>query len=132
MKTFTIQCGALVLAVAMQLTAAASVVTATEKAPPGVSSPILPQTRDGAVSGGGEVKTWKPGDPVRIVPDLREDQDPSAGAADQPSISAPIVRAPMTPQVLEGDLRALQKAEPYREGEPVRVVPDLREDGTRG
>jgi hypothetical protein len=123
--------GALVCVMALQLTAAAGMASAAEDVRPGVSPPIIPEVQDEAVSGGGEVKTWKPGDPVRIVPDLREDQKPATSTAGQPGVSAPIVRRPVAPRVLDGNLRGLQKAGVYREGGPVRVVPDLREDDAK-
>lgn len=74
------------------------------------------------------VKRWKEGDPVRIVPDLREDGDVGTGeeqAAQQPP--EPTVRAPVAPQVMDRSINELPKVQPYREGEPVRVVPDLKE-----
>lgn len=74
------------------------------------------------------VKRWKEGDPVRIVPDLRQDGEVETGegqAAEQSP--APIVRAPVAPQVMDRSVNELSKAKPYREGEPVRVVPDLKE-----
>ena len=117
---------------ALDLTASAGLAGAAEEARPGVSIPVVPQVQSDAATGGGEVKTWKPGDPVQVVPDLREDQQTTITATGQPDVSAPIVRAPVAPQTLEGDLRTLQKAEPYREGGPVRVVPDLREDDAKG
>ena len=132
MKRLLAQSGAIVLAVELQLVAAAGAASAAEEARPGVSIPVVPQVQSDAVTGGGEVKTWKPGDPVQVVPDLREDQPTTITATGQPHVSAPIVRAPVAPQTLEGDLRTLQKAEPYREGGPVRVVPDLREDDAKG
>jgi hypothetical protein len=74
------------------------------------------------------VKRWKEGDPVRIVPDLREDGDVGTGeeqAGQQPP--EPIVRAPVAPQVMDRSVNELSKVKRYREGQPVRVVPDLKE-----
>jgi DNA replication initiation complex subunit (GINS family) len=77
------------------------------------------------------VKPWKPGDPVRVMGDLREDGTPEPGKdATQPpdqSSSKPIVRGPVAPQVMEGSVDQLPKTKPYKEGDPVRVVPDLKE-----
>jgi hypothetical protein len=39
----------------------------------------------------------------------------------------PVVRKPVAPQVTEQSVNELSKVEPYVEGNPVRVVPDLRE-----
>ena len=132
MKWLLARSGAIVLAVELQLVAAAGAASAAEEVRPDVSPPVMPQMQGGSASGDGEVKTWKPGDPVTIAPDLREDEDSSASASGQPRVSAPIVRGPVAPKVLEGNLRTLRKAEPYHEGTPVRVVPDLREDGANG
>lgn len=117
---------------ALDLTASAGLASAAEAARAGVSIPVVPQVQGDAVTGGGEVKTWKPGDPVQVVPDLREDRQTTITATGQPGVSAPIVRGPVAPQTMEGDVRTLQKAEPYREGGAVRVVPDLREDDAKG
>ena len=76
------------------------------------------------------VKKWEPGDPIRIVPDLREDGSPEVGQAgleEQNHPLKPIVRKPVTPQVMEKDLDELTKVEPYEEGDSIRVVPDLKE-----
>lgn len=95
------------------------------------AQPAAPQVQERDVRSLTEeapVKRWKEGDPVRIVPDLREDGDAGTSedqAAQQPP--EPTVRAPVAPQVMERSVNELPKVRPYREGEPVRVVPDLRE-----
>jgi hypothetical protein len=95
------------------------------------AAPAAPQVQERDVRSLTEeapVKRWKEGDPVRIVPDLREDGEVETGeeqAAEQSP--APIVRAPVAPRVMDRNVNELSKAKPYREGEPVRVMPDLKE-----
>jgi hypothetical protein len=79
------------------------------------------------------VPKWKPGDPVRIVPDLREDggdTDASKSGTDTPPLK-PIVRKPVAPNVMDQDVNDLSKPKPYDEGGPVRVVPDLKESDSQ-
>jgi hypothetical protein len=76
-----------------------------------------------------KVKDWKPGDPVRVVPDLREDAQSDQGGEDyETEASAPMVHDRVAPQVREGSVEDLTTAEEYQEGDPVRVAPDLREE----
>lgn len=95
------------------------------------AQPAAPQVQERDVRSLTEeapVKRWKEGDPVRIVPDLREDGDVGTGEDEAARQSPePTVRAPVAPQVMERSVNELPKVEPYREGEPVRVVPDLKE-----
>ena len=100
--------------------------TKTEPAAPQVQERDIPSLSEEA-----PVKKWKPGDPVRVVPDLRESGDAEvgeAGPAEKPL--QPTVREPVAPQVMERRVDELSEAKPYREGDPVRVVPDLKESGT--
>jgi hypothetical protein len=100
----------------------------TEQTPAGPASPQVQERDVRSLTGEAPVKRWKEGDPVRIVPDLREEGEVEPGeeqAAEQSP--APIVRAPVVPQVMDRSVNELSKAKPYREGQPVRVVPDLRE-----
>ncbi|MEA3292209.1 MAG: hypothetical protein U9Q71_07920 [Pseudomonadota bacterium] len=75
------------------------------------------------------VKHWKPGDPVRVVEDLKEDAklDNNGEPYPEKRISKPIVKEPTAPAVMDKDLTKLPKTEPYRPGDEVRVVPDLKE-----
>ncbi|HEX2281060.1 MAG TPA: hypothetical protein VHG52_04780 [Thermomicrobiales bacterium] len=76
-----------------------------------------------------KVKEWKPGDPVRVVPDLREDANSAEGGEhNKTEASAPMVHDRVAPQVREGSVEDLTTAEEYQEGDPVRVAPDLREE----
>ena len=115
-------------AVLMAPTVCAGQATDTKETP---AEPAAPQVQERDVRSLTEeapVKRWKEGDPVRIVPDLREDGDVGTGEGQAAQQSPePIVRAPVAPQVMERSVNELPKAKPYREGEPVRVVPDLKE-----
>jgi hypothetical protein len=95
------------------------------------AEPAAPQVQEQDVRSLTEeapVKRWKEGDPVRVVPDLREDGDVGTGEEQAAQQSPePTVRAPVAPQVMDHSVNELSKIRPYREGEPVRVVPDLKE-----
>ncbi len=99
---------------------------------PAMPEPAAPQVQERNVKSLSEekpVQEWKPGDPVRVMGDLREDEKPGTGKDEprsQPPLR-PIVREAVVPQVMEGSLKDLTKVRPYKEGDPVRVVPDLRE-----
>jgi hypothetical protein len=99
-----------------------------QEMPAGPAAPQVQERDVRSLTEEAPVKRWKEGDPVRIVPDLRQDGEVEAGeeqAAEQSP--APIVRAPVAPQVMDRSVNELSKAAPYREGQPVRVVPDLKE-----
>ncbi len=100
--------------------------------------PIVPRAQDKdlrSLADDNAVREWKPGDPVRVMEDLREDKgaDQQAGESRDEALPddqrpvGPFVRGPVAPQVLKEDLSDLSKVKPYRPGEPVRVMPDLRE-----
>lgn len=104
----------------------------TEEPKPAMQEPAAPQVQERNVKSLSEekpVQEWKPGDPVRVMGDLREDEKPGTGKDESQSQPPPrpIVREAVVPQVMEGNLKALTKVRPYKEGDPVRVVPDLRE-----
>jgi hypothetical protein len=100
--------------------------TKTEPVPP--AAPQVQEQDVRSLSEEAPVKKWQPGDPVRVVPDLREDGGAQLGEADaEGKPLQPIVRAPVAPQVMERRVDELSKVKPYREGDPVRVVPDLKE-----
>jgi hypothetical protein len=92
--------------------------------PAGQAAPQVQERDVRSLTGEAPVKRWKEGEPVRIVPDLREDGEVRTDEEQSP---APIVRAPVAPQVMDRSVNELSRAKPYREGEPVRVVPDLKE-----
>jgi DNA replication initiation complex subunit (GINS family) len=101
------------------------------------SEPAAPQVQEQDVKSLSEespVQKWKPGDPVRIVPDLREDgggTDASkSDTAPLPPLK-PIVRKPVAPNVMDENLNDLSKPKPHEEGDPVRVVPDLKESDSQ-
>jgi hypothetical protein len=108
----------------------------------GQSQPIAPQVQVQSVHEIAEEKLmvpWKPGDPVRVVPDLRESEESPAKTEEgqkaqiemQPSRPLkPIVRQPVTPQVMDENVEGLPAPNRYEEDDPVRIVPDLKESDT--
>lgn len=107
-----------------------------DRASAAADGPIAPQVQEQGVDALSEdfpVLRWKPGDPVRVVPDLREDSDATTGEAGvellPPQPLKPVVRPPVSPQVLDQSAEDLPAAEPSEEGGPVWIVPDLQEDG---
>jgi len=101
---------------------------------PATPEPAVPRVQERDLKSLSEqksVKEWKPGDPVRVTGDLREDgkTDPGKDAAQSGDGTPPepIVREPVAPQVMEGNVDDLPKVKTYKEGDPVRVAPDLRE-----
>jgi hypothetical protein len=108
---------------------------ASDRAAAAQGDPITPQVQEQGVDALSEdfpVLRWKPGDPVRVVPDLREDSDATTGEAGvvllPPQPLKPVVRPPVTPQVLDESVEDLPAIEPREEGGPVWIVPDLKED----
>ena len=78
------------------------------------------------------LEPWKPGDPVRVVPDLRQDNAAATGAVIEmlpPELLTPGVAPAVTPDVTGQSVKNLRKIKPYEVGDPVRIVPDLREGG---
>lgn len=67
---------------------------------------------------------WQPGDPVRVVDDLKSSNE----AAMSQDKDQPVVRQPVSPESMDRKLDELPIAEPYSTGDPVRVVEDLKED----
>jgi hypothetical protein len=91
-----------------------------------------PQVHEGTLTEGRNVKQWKPGDPVRVTEDLRENTQADRSGeriSKEPTVGPPAVRKPVAPQVMEKNLKGFCKQKGYKPGEPVRVVPDLKEDG---
>jgi len=112
------------------------VALAGETGPPKPATPVpaAPRVQERDLKSLSEekpVKEWKPGDPVRVTGDLREDGKPDtakdAAQSGDGTPPKPIVREPVAPQVMEGNVDDLPKATTYKEGDPVRVAPDLRE-----
>lgn len=76
------------------------------------------------------MKPWKPGDPVRVMEDLKEDPPKENGRGEaqaQGPQQGPVVREPVAPKVMDKKLQDLPQARPYQPGEPVRVMEDLKE-----
>jgi hypothetical protein len=66
--------------------------------------------------------------------DLREDMQGTSiqqaqGSPPSQGSAQPTVLEPVQPQVLNDDLRGLNTVAPYRPGQPVRVMEDLKESG---
>lgn len=78
------------------------------------------------------MRLWQPGDPVRVVEDLKERLAPAStaqgddsegdGSADQ----KPMVREPVASQEMSSSVRSLPAAPVWQPGDPVRVLSDLR------
>ena len=66
------------------------------------------------------VEPWRPGDPVRVVDDLR--------LSDMESDTKPTARNPVKPEVRKGKLDEIPTVPPMKPGDPVRVREDLKED----
>jgi hypothetical protein len=101
---------------------------------PATPEPAAPRVQERDIKSLSEekpVKQWKPGDPVRVTGDLREDgkiePDKDAAQSGDRTPPKPVVREPVAAQIMEGSVDDLPKAKPYKEGDPVRVAPDLRE-----
>ena len=91
------------------------------------SEPVAPRVQERDVKSLSEeqtVKQWKPGDPVKVMPDLREEA--SNDEAPQRSQPKAIVYKPVAPKVSDVGVNELPKVKPYKAGDPIRVVPDLR------
>lgn len=106
----------------------------TGRAAEASSAQVAPQVQEQGINDLAKenpVTQWKPGDPVRIVPDLRESGDASQPPAivemQPPQPLKPIVHPPVAPEVTEQRTDRLPTVKPYQEGQPVRIVPDLRE-----
>ena len=72
------------------------------------------------------VEQWQPGDPVRVVDDLKSsDEAEMSQAKDQP-----VVRPPVKAETMNSKLDELPTAELNFADDEVRVVEDLKEDST--
>lgn len=69
------------------------------------------------------VKPWQPGNPVRVVEDLK-----SSNETTTVEIRKPAVREPVKPETEERQLDELPAVEPRQPGDPVREVDDLKLD----
>jgi hypothetical protein len=81
---------------------------------PIVREPVAPQSSDAPAQELTPAPQWKPGDPVRVRPDLK--------TSAQPRVSEPV-----TPKVQEESLKEAPTVTPPPPDAPVRVMPDLRE-----
>lgn len=99
---------------------------------PVVHEPIMPKVQEtdlNVLIKGKTVKPWKPGDPVRVMEDLKEDtQECDLNRNSQAQgPRKPAVREPITPRVTEKKLEDLPDMEPYKPSDSVRIMKDLRE-----
>jgi hypothetical protein len=95
-------------------------------------TPVAPQVQEQSVETLPKpLVPWKPGDPVRIAPDLREDAVPLGATIEMqpPEPLKPAVSPAVTPNVSGQNVGSLPKIKPYEIGDPVWIVPDLREGG---
>jgi hypothetical protein len=81
---------------------------------PAVREPVEPKVSGGSVRDLPPAERYRPGGPVRVMPDLR--------LSDQPD-----VRPPVSPGVQERDLREAPPLPPLDTSKPPRVMPDLKE-----
>ena len=120
---------------------------------PIVREPVPAQTFDKSLRDAPIATPMQPGQPVRVMPDLRESPEPTpdkpvapdamnkdsqktpgtepdhspeaAPGPDKPL--RPVVREPVTPKVREKPLDEAAKAKELKPGEPIRVMPDLKQ-----
>ena len=75
-------------------------------------------------------------DPLRLLVGLLSLLLTTAGgsleAQQRPQTGSPILYEPVAPEVFEGDLRQLPKTRAWREGEPVKELEDMKEQGGPG
>lgn len=94
---------------------------------PAVRKPVSPQVAEtdlSQLSDEHAVKPWQPGDPVRVVEDLRESAEENVAN----KRSGTKEHQPVAPDVTEGVTGDAQKVEEWKPGDPIRVIEDLKED----
>lgn len=115
--------------------------------------PVPAQTFDKTLRDAPMVKPLQPGQPVRVMPDLKESPKPAPDepvtpdtmnkdSQEMPSEEAvqptttkptpeeppqPVVRKPVKPKVMEKPLDEAPKAKEMKPGEPIMVMPDLKQ-----
>jgi hypothetical protein len=87
---------------------------------PIVHEAVTPQVYEKPVQSLIAARVYKPGDPVKVVEDLKESGENT------------IEKGGVVPKAVNVDLSKMPKAQMYRPGDPVQVMPDLRESGTVG
>jgi len=88
---------------------------------PMVVEAVAPQVYEHPLSQLSPLRPYKPGDPVKLIEDLRGSEE----GGEEKGGSNP----PVSPQSLNVDLSKMPKAETYRPGDPVHLMSDLRESG---
>jgi hypothetical protein len=76
------------------------------------------------------VQVWNVGNAVRVIGDLREDNQPAPPQpppAGTPPVGPAAVEETIQPDMTTRDLRDVPRTEEWRPGDPVRVMPDMRE-----
>jgi hypothetical protein len=81
---------------------------------PIVREPVAPKSSDTPVQELTPAPQWKPGEPIRVRPDLK--------TSAQPRVSEPV-----TPKVQEESLKEVPAVTPPPPDAPARVMPDLCE-----
>jgi len=94
---------------------------------PSVGGATEPRTSGENAAGLPPAERYKPGGPVRVMPDLRLSGHSSSGAQQPPTVNTPV-----SPGVQERDLREAPQLPPRDPNQPPRVMPDLRESPEKG
>jgi hypothetical protein len=122
-----------------------------------VREPVPAKTLDKSLSDAPKAQPLQPGQPIRVMPDLKESPDltptpevpvtpdatksndtkneqgaqPAEATSTHSESPQPVVREPVKPKVMEKPIDQAPKVKPMQPDEPIRVMPDLKEQGSR-